>query len=84
MSTYGFCYSWAFLFYQWDHVFLQMFLSLYLCKIHTYTETSFDFRKSESRSSKKSQAHYTENEWLNFDEYTIVMEENKWKKDDVK
>ena len=25
-----------------------------------------------------------ENEWPNFDEYTIGMEENEWEKDDVK
>jgi hypothetical protein len=28
--------------------------------------------------------HYIENEWLNFVEYTIVMEENEWEDDDVK
>ena len=27
---------------------------------------------------------YIENEWPNFDEYTIGMEENEWEEDDVK
>jgi hypothetical protein len=42
------------------------------------------FRKSENRSSIKSLACYTENEWPNFNEYTITMKGNEWEKDDVK
>ena len=84
MSIYDFCCSWAFLFYQWDHVFLQIFPSFYLCKIHTYTKSPSAFRKSESGSSTKSRAHFTENEWPNFDDYTIAMEENEWEENDVK
>jgi len=40
--------------------------------------------KSESGSSIKSRAYFTENEWPNFDDYTIAMEENEWGEDDVK
>jgi len=38
---------------------------------------------SKSRPSIKSLPHYTKNKWLNFDEYTITMEETEWEKDDV-
>jgi hypothetical protein len=84
MSIYGFYYSWAYPFYQWDHAFSEISPSLYLCKIHTYTETPYAFMKFERGLSTKSQALYTKNEWPNFDWYIIVMEENEWEKDDVK
>jgi hypothetical protein len=62
-----------------------IFMSLYLCKIHTYyTKTHFTFKKSENGSSIKSQAHHIENKWPNFDEYIIAREENEWEEDDVK
>jgi len=32
----------------------------------------------------KLRARYTENEWLNFDEYTITMKENEWEEYDIK
>ena len=41
-------------------------------------------KKSEGRSSTKSWACYTENEWSNFNVYTITMEENEREKYDVK
>jgi hypothetical protein len=63
-------------FYQWDHAFLQFNLS-FLYETCTYTKTLFTFKKFKSRSSIKSRAHYTKNEWPNFDEHTIVMEENE-------
>jgi hypothetical protein len=55
-----------------------------MCKIYTYTETPSTFKKLESGSSMKLRARYTENEWLNFDEYTITMKENEWEEYDIK
>jgi hypothetical protein len=53
-------------------------------KIYTHTETPSTFKKLESGSSMKLRARYTENEWLNFDEYTITMKENEWEEYDIK
>jgi hypothetical protein len=55
----------------------------FLYETCTYTKTLFTFKKFESGSSIKSRAHYTKNEWPNFDEHIIVMEENEWEDDDV-
>ena len=52
------------------------FFSLF--KLHTYTKTSFYFRKYESISFVKSRAHYIENKWLKVDEYIIAIIEHEW------
>jgi hypothetical protein len=48
-----------------------------------YTSLS-TFRNLESRSSTITLALYTENEWLNFKEYIVVVEEEEWDENNIR
>jgi hypothetical protein len=48
-----------------------------------YTSLSA-FRNPESGSSTTTHALYTENEWPNFKEYIVVVEEEKWDENNIR
>jgi len=64
MSTYGFHCSKAFFLSIRLYIFTYFSISLQNTHIHWNT---FRFKKSKNGLSIKSQAHYTKNEWSNFD-----------------
>jgi hypothetical protein len=53
----------------------QKFIFIFLLCIYTSLST---FRNPKSESSKTKPALCTENEWPNFKEYIVVVEEEEW------
>jgi len=54
---------------------------MFLLCIYTSLST---FRNPKSESSKTKPALYTKNEWTNFKEYIVVVEEEKWDENNIR
>ena len=57
-------------------------LSLYF--IYAFTPNTFYFRNPKSGSPITSYTPCTENEWPNFNEYVVVVEEKEWDENNIK
>jgi hypothetical protein len=60
-----------------------IFKSSSLCFYNAFTSLS-TFRNPESKSSKTTPALYTENEWPNFKEYIVVVEEEELDENNIR
>jgi hypothetical protein len=57
-------------------------LSLYIT--YAFTQNTFCFKNPKSGSSTTSHTLNTKNEWLNYNNYVVAMEEKEWDEKNIR